>query len=96
MGEDRLVSSECPHHAASQPIPAYISMPGALTLSTPLYSGPDKWEGFCQESHQSPINIVTAKAELDHNLKPFEFHGYDQKNAWPVTNNGHSGGSQQA
>ncbi|XP_040856859.1 carbonic anhydrase 4 [Ochotona curzoniae] len=52
--------------------------------------GPDEWEGFCQESHQSPINIVTAKAELDHNLKPFEFHGYDQKNAWPVTNNGHS------
>ncbi|XP_012784140.2 carbonic anhydrase 4 [Ochotona princeps] len=65
-------------------------MPGALTLSTPLYSGPEKWGGSCQQNLQSPINIVTTKAKVNSNLGLFEFHGYDLKKTWPVTNNGHS------
>ncbi|XP_037665339.1 carbonic anhydrase 4 [Choloepus didactylus] len=52
--------------------------------------GPDKWGGDCQKEQQSPINIVTTKAEVDHNLGPFSFFGYDGKNTWTVQNNGHS------
>ncbi|XP_005394017.1 PREDICTED: carbonic anhydrase 4 [Chinchilla lanigera] len=51
---------------------------------------PDQWGGECQKSHQSPIDIVTHKARLDHNLKPFSFSGYDKKEKRTVKNNGHT------
>uniref|UniRef100_G1SX45 Carbonic anhydrase 4 n=1 Tax=Oryctolagus cuniculus TaxID=9986 RepID=G1SX45_RABIT len=52
--------------------------------------GPDKWQEDCQKSRQSPINIVTTKAEVDHSLGRFHFSGYDQREARLVENNGHS------
>ncbi|KAM9598131.1 carbonic anhydrase 4 [Trichechus inunguis] len=52
--------------------------------------GPNKWGEFCQNNHQSPINIVTSKAQFDHSLRPFSFSGYDKKHKWTVQNNGHS------
>ena len=54
-------------------------------------SGPDEWEGSCQNNRQSPINIVTAKTQLDPNLGRFSFSGYDRKHQWVVENNGHTG-----
>ncbi|XP_007946117.1 carbonic anhydrase 4 [Orycteropus afer afer] len=51
---------------------------------------PDSWGEHCQKDRQSPINIVTYKAQLDHNLGPFIFSGYDKKHKWSVQNNGHS------
>lgn len=52
--------------------------------------GPDQWGGNCQKDRQSPINIVTTKAQLDKSLGPFSFSGYDKKQKWTVQNNGHS------
>uniref|UniRef100_A0A8C3WPL5 Carbonic anhydrase 4 n=1 Tax=Catagonus wagneri TaxID=51154 RepID=A0A8C3WPL5_9CETA len=52
--------------------------------------GPDKWGGSCQKDRQSPINIVTAKAQVDPSLEAFSFSGYDTKQKWAVQNNGHS------
>ncbi|XP_003929124.1 carbonic anhydrase 4 isoform X2 [Saimiri boliviensis] len=52
--------------------------------------GPGKWGGSCQKDRQSPINIVTAKAEVDEKLGRFFFSGYDKKQKWTVQNNGHS------
>ncbi|XP_065765018.1 carbonic anhydrase 4 isoform X2 [Muntiacus reevesi] len=52
--------------------------------------GPDEWEGSCQNSRQSPVNIVTAKTQLDPNLGRFSFSGYDRKHQWVVENNGHT------
>ncbi|XP_062031244.1 carbonic anhydrase 4 [Lepus europaeus] len=52
--------------------------------------GPDRWQEDCQKSRQSPINIVTTKAEVDHSLGPFHFSGYEQRKARVVENNGHS------
>lgn len=52
--------------------------------------GPDQWKDDCQRDRQSPINIVTAKAEVDPKLGCFSFSGYDKKLKWNVTNNGHS------
>ncbi|XP_016060236.1 PREDICTED: carbonic anhydrase 4 [Miniopterus natalensis] len=52
--------------------------------------GPDQWGQQCQKDRQSPINIVTAKAQLNENLGPFSFSGYDKKQKWSVENNGHS------
>ncbi|XP_033287505.1 carbonic anhydrase 4 isoform X1 [Orcinus orca] len=52
--------------------------------------GPDQWGDSCQNDHQSPINIATAKTLLDPNLGPFSFSGYDKKQKWAVQNNGHS------
>uniref|UniRef100_A0A8C6D9Y7 Carbonic anhydrase 4 n=1 Tax=Moschus moschiferus TaxID=68415 RepID=A0A8C6D9Y7_MOSMO len=51
---------------------------------------PDKWEGSCQNNRQSPVNIVTAKTQLDPNLGHFSFSGYDRKHQWTVQNNGHT------
>ncbi|XP_066118849.1 carbonic anhydrase 4 [Saccopteryx bilineata] len=51
---------------------------------------PAQWGGDCQKDHQSPINIVTTKAQLNKNLGPFSFSGYDEKQKWTVQNNGHS------
>ncbi|XP_006833693.1 PREDICTED: carbonic anhydrase 4-like [Chrysochloris asiatica] len=51
---------------------------------------PKRWDGECQKNRQSPINIVTSLAQLDHKLKPFSFSGYDKKHMWTVKNNGHS------
>uniref|UniRef100_A0A8C5LJ72 Carbonic anhydrase n=1 Tax=Jaculus jaculus TaxID=51337 RepID=A0A8C5LJ72_JACJA len=52
--------------------------------------GPDQWTGDCQKSHQSPINIVTAKAKVNHDLGQFSFSGYNKKEKRTATNNGHS------
>lgn len=60
----------------------------------PPCSGPDKWGGNCQKDRQSPINIVTTKAQVDPNLGRFSFSGYDKKKKWTVENNGHTGGSR--
>ncbi|XP_023558947.1 carbonic anhydrase 4 [Octodon degus] len=51
---------------------------------------PAQWDGECQKSHQSPVDIVTNKARLDHNLKDFSFSGYDKKERLTVQNNGHT------
>ncbi|XP_075415742.1 carbonic anhydrase 4 [Tenrec ecaudatus] len=51
---------------------------------------PEIWVGDCQKDRQSPISIVTRKAELREDLKPFSFSGYDRKHKWTVQNNGHS------
>lgn len=59
--------------------------------SLPPCSGPDEWEGSCQNNRQSPVNIVTAKTQLDPNLGRFSFSGYDRKHQWVVENNGHTG-----
>ncbi|XP_045155222.1 carbonic anhydrase 4 [Echinops telfairi] len=52
--------------------------------------GPERWAGDCQKDRQSPISIVTSKAKLREDLKPFSFSGYDRKHKWTVQNNGHS------
>ncbi|XP_031323849.2 carbonic anhydrase 4 isoform X1 [Camelus dromedarius] len=52
--------------------------------------GPDLWGDSCQMDQQSPINIATAKTEVDLNLRPFSFSGYDKKQKWTVQNNGHT------
>ncbi|XP_040605316.1 carbonic anhydrase 4 isoform X1 [Mesocricetus auratus] len=52
--------------------------------------GPADWTGDCKKTHQSPINIVTTEAKMNPDLKPFTFHGYDQKKKWVVKNDGHS------
>lgn len=69
-------------------------LPGAPDSqpSLPFCSGPDEWEGSCQNNRQSPINIVTAKTQLDPNLGRFSFSGYNKKHQWVVGNNGHTGG----
>ncbi|XP_047403651.1 carbonic anhydrase 4 [Sciurus carolinensis] len=51
---------------------------------------PDQWGGDCQKNHQSPVNIVTKKAKVDHNLGHFSFPGYDMKQKWTAENNGHT------
>lgn len=53
-------------------------------------SGPDEWGGNCRKDRQSPINIVTTKAQVDKSLGAFSFSGYDKKQKWTVQNNGHS------
>lgn len=58
----------------------------------PPCSGPSQWGGDCQKNSQSPINIVTTKAQVDPDLGPFSFSGYDKKQKWKVQNSGHSGG----
>uniref|UniRef100_A0A384CFW3 Carbonic anhydrase n=2 Tax=Ursus maritimus TaxID=29073 RepID=A0A384CFW3_URSMA len=52
--------------------------------------GPSQWGGDCQKNSQSPINIVTTKAQVDPDLGPFSFSGYDKKQKWKVQNSGHS------
>ncbi|XP_028377388.1 carbonic anhydrase 4 [Phyllostomus discolor] len=52
--------------------------------------GPDQWGGDCKKTRQSPINIVTTKAQVDKTLGCFSFSGYDKKQKWAVQNNGHS------
>ncbi|XP_037019649.2 carbonic anhydrase 4 isoform X2 [Artibeus jamaicensis] len=52
--------------------------------------GPDQWGGDCQRTRQSPINIVTTKAQVNKALGPFSFSGYDKKQKWTVQNSGHS------
>ncbi|XP_051014143.1 carbonic anhydrase 4 [Acomys russatus] len=56
-----------------------------------ICQGPDLWPGSCQnKNYQSPIDIDTDEAEVDINLKPFTFTGYDQKKTWLVLNDKHS------
>lgn len=52
--------------------------------------GPSHWGEDCQKNRQSPIDIVTTKAQVDPDLGPFSFSGYDKKQKWKVQNNGHS------
>nr|XP_012632975.1 carbonic anhydrase 4 isoform X2 [Microcebus murinus] len=52
--------------------------------------GPANWGEHCQQSRQSPIDIVTNKAKANENLRPFSFSGYDKKLEWTVQNNGHT------
>ncbi|KAL1780250.1 carbonic anhydrase 4 [Sigmodon hispidus] len=52
--------------------------------------GPAQWTGDCQKTNQSPINIITAEAKVNPNLKHFTFFGYNEKKKWVVVNNGHS------
>ncbi|XP_047562108.1 carbonic anhydrase 4 [Lutra lutra] len=52
--------------------------------------GPSQWGEDCQKNRQSPIDIVTTKAQVDPDLGPFSFSGYDEKQKWKVQNNGHS------
>lgn len=52
--------------------------------------GPSEWSEQCADYKQSPINIVTCDATPDHNLKPFQFEGYDKEKEFKLTNNGHS------
>lgn len=59
-------------------------------VSSDTCLGPDKWGGNCQKDRQSPINIVTTKAQVDPNLGRFSFSGYDKKKKWTVENNGHT------
>ncbi|XP_049716929.1 carbonic anhydrase 4 [Elephas maximus indicus] len=51
---------------------------------------PNRWGEYCQSSHQSPIDIVTSKVQVNHSLGPFSFSGYDKKHKWTVQNNGHT------
>ncbi|XP_036926071.1 carbonic anhydrase 4 isoform X2 [Sturnira hondurensis] len=51
---------------------------------------PNQWGGNCQKTRQSPINIVTTKAQVNKALGPFSFSGYDKKQKWAVQNSGHS------
>ncbi|KAF6092606.1 carbonic anhydrase 4 [Phyllostomus discolor] len=44
--------------------------------------GPDQWGGDCKKTRQSPINIVTTKAQVDKTLGCFSFSGYDKKQKW--------------
>lgn len=56
--------------------------------------GPNEWNEvskFCEQSKQSPINIITCEAEFDSKLKTFKFIGYDKENEFTIKNNGHSG-----
>ncbi|KAB5522438.1 hypothetical protein PHYPO_G00159540 [Pangasianodon hypophthalmus] len=63
-----------------------------VTCDTPC-KGPDSWHEVhedCGKFKQSPINIVTKKTELDHNLTPLIFSGYQQAFSGILKNNGHS------
>lgn len=63
-------------------------------VSTVFATGPDSWHEVhedCMKNRQSPINIVTRKTKLDHNLTPLVFHGYQQAFSSTLKNNGHSG-----
>uniref|UniRef100_A0A452H2Z8 Carbonic anhydrase 4 n=1 Tax=Gopherus agassizii TaxID=38772 RepID=A0A452H2Z8_9SAUR len=48
--------------------------------------------GNSKKEKQSPINIVTNKAEYKEDLKPFTFEGYNtnQSSLWRIENNGHT------
>ncbi|XP_066579258.1 carbonic anhydrase 4 [Amia ocellicauda] len=47
--------------------------------------------GFCNQSNQSPINIVTASVTQNQNLTNFTFSGYSNRNKlMSIINNGHT------
>ncbi|XP_068127664.1 carbonic anhydrase 15-like, partial [Hyperolius riggenbachi] len=57
--------------------------------------GPDHWKDIshsCGGDHQSPINIIKAKAERDSNLADITFDGYNiaPHGQWKLMNDGHS------
>ncbi|GCB73919.1 carbonic anhydrase 4a [Scyliorhinus torazame] len=56
--------------------------------------GPSTWKNnhkTCGMNKQSPINIVTKKAQFDGALSPIVFEGYDKSDTkWEIRNNGHS------
>lgn len=83
-----------PELSAAEVATARCQWPRPQLAPSPC-SGPNLWGDDCQKDHQSPINIDTTKAEVNLDLGPFSFSGYDQKQQWDVENNGHSGGSQQ-
>ncbi|XP_069040341.1 carbonic anhydrase 4-like isoform X2 [Lepisosteus oculatus] len=45
---------------------------------------------YCGGRRQSPINVVTRKAQYDSSLEPFTFEGYDQTHSVTAENLGHS------
>ncbi|CAG5907289.1 unnamed protein product [Menidia menidia] len=56
---------------------------------------PDKWhllpDAKCADERQSPIDIVSEKAQFDEKLKSFKFKGFDNKHAIKyITNTGHA------
>ncbi|XP_067824022.1 carbonic anhydrase 4a [Heptranchias perlo] len=61
-----------------------------------LSCGPKQWKNeykICGFKKQSPINIITKKAQINTQLGPFIFEGYDhcdKDSKWTLANNGHS------
>ncbi|KAK2816317.1 hypothetical protein Q7C36_022588 [Tachysurus vachellii] len=56
-------------------------------------NGTDTWQKLhedCAKNRQSPINIVTRKTKLDHNLTPLVFRGYQEAFDSLLVNDGHS------
>ncbi|KAM6174618.1 carbonic anhydrase 4 [Erethizon dorsatum] len=89
------VTVEVPHLESDptselQPLADHLAAPGHTAAASRLGRWPDQWGGECQKSQQSPIDIVTSKARLDHDLEEFSFSGYDKKQRRTVQNNGHS------
>uniref|UniRef100_W5MDH4 Carbonic anhydrase 4 n=1 Tax=Lepisosteus oculatus TaxID=7918 RepID=W5MDH4_LEPOC len=59
----------------------------------PISSEPAHWADqhpYCGGRRQSPINVVTRKAQYDSSLEPFTFEGYDQTHSVTAENLGHS------
>uniref|UniRef100_A0A8C4KZC5 Carbonic anhydrase 4 n=1 Tax=Equus asinus TaxID=9793 RepID=A0A8C4KZC5_EQUAS len=78
-----------PELSAAEVATAWCQWPRPQLAPSPC-SGPSLWGDDCQKDRQSPINIDTTKAEVNLDLGPFSFSGYDQKQQWDVENNGHS------
>lgn len=58
---------------------------------------PTKWSEVaetCGGRAQSPINIVTKRAQLDESLKPLQYTDYQKAFHSDIINNGHSGKSE--
>lgn len=59
-----------------------------------FFAGPDSWSEVgkdCMKNRQSPINIVTRKTVVDHDLTPLKFTGYQEAFNGILVNNGHTG-----
>nr|XP_015222810.1 PREDICTED: carbonic anhydrase 4-like [Lepisosteus oculatus] len=64
-----------------------------LLCSAPGAAEPAHWADqhpYCGGRRQSPINVVTRKAQYDSSLEPFTFEGYDQTHSVTAENLGHS------
>ncbi|XP_018427118.1 PREDICTED: carbonic anhydrase 4-like [Nanorana parkeri] len=77
--------------ARSRSHPVSFRMAAALCVAE-WRNGPKQWTTIdsCNGNEQSPINIVTNNTQYNKDLKPFNFSGYDSKNNFNLTNNGHS------
>ena len=62
-----------------------------------MLSGPDHWgDDFpeCNQFSQSPVDILTNRAQLDTSLPELTLHGYETVNeeaSFQLSNNGHTG-----